>query len=168
LRRPLRRSDPWNPLALLPGIGAVGRSGRASSAAPVRRSDLIRAWPTGPIAPMRSGRVKGRILPFLLVVAVHAGRSRGQGGAPDWTSDLDAGEGRRRIRRREGPGRPTELVSQAPIRASQAGRIRMTITSGPGCSVSASAVSQAHAMGRAHPAGGPSPAGVVVATSLRM
>jgi uncharacterized membrane protein YbhN (UPF0104 family) len=144
-------------LALLCALRAVG-------AAP-RPSLVLLAYTS---APMRSGRVKGRILPSLLVVAVHAGRSRGQGGAPDWTSDLDAGEGRRRIRRREGPGRPTELVSQAPIRASQAGRIRMTITSGPGCSVSASAVSQAHAMGRAHPAGGPSPAGVVVATSLRM
>ena len=32
---PALRSDPWNPLALLPGIGSVGRSGRASLAPPV-------------------------------------------------------------------------------------------------------------------------------------
>src|SRR5512133_2626894 len=35
---------------LVPCIGSVGRAGRVSSAPPVRRSDLIRAWPTGPIA----------------------------------------------------------------------------------------------------------------------
>jgi hypothetical protein len=73
---------------------------------------------------MRSGLVKpllpspdGSSLP---------GLSRGQGGAPDWTSDLDAGEDRQRIRPGEGPGRSTELVSHAPIRASQVGRSRRT------------------------------------------
>src|SRR5215207_1877989 len=35
---------------LVPCIGSVGRAGRSSSASPVRRSDLIRAWPTGLIA----------------------------------------------------------------------------------------------------------------------
>jgi transposase len=70
-------------------------------------------------APMRSGLVKpllpspdGSSLP---------GPSRGQGGAPDWTSDLDAGEDRQRIRPGEGLGRSTELVSHAPIRASRLG-----------------------------------------------
>src|SRR5215218_1813223 len=43
------------------------------------------------------------LLMLLLVLAVSAGRSRGQGGAPCWTNDLEAGEDRRRIRRREGP-----------------------------------------------------------------
>jgi hypothetical protein len=36
-------------------------------------------------------------LGWLLVAAVSAGRSQGQGGAPCWTNDLDAGEDRRRI-----------------------------------------------------------------------
>src|SRR6266540_6460056 len=72
---------------------------------------------------MRSGLVKPCCR---LVAAQSAGPSRGQGGAPDWTSDLDAGEDRRRSGRREGPGRSTELVSHAPIRASQVGRIRRT------------------------------------------
>jgi hypothetical protein len=102
---------------------------------------LIGACATRLVAPMRSGGVKGRGVPASSCWPVHAGRSRRQGGAPDWTSDLDAGEDRRRIRRREGRGRSTELVSQAPIRASHAGRIRMTMASGPGCSVSVSAVS---------------------------
>src|SRR6266487_4903764 len=35
---------------LVPCIGSVGRAGRVSSAPPVRRSDLIRAWPRGLIA----------------------------------------------------------------------------------------------------------------------
>jgi hypothetical protein len=57
-----------------------------------------------------------------LVMAHFVGTSRGQGGAPDWTSDLDAGEDRRRITGREGPGRSRNgVVSQAPIRASQPG-----------------------------------------------
>jgi hypothetical protein len=116
---------------------------------PIARSS---SWPARLHAPMWSGRVKNSWLPGLLVVAGHAGRSQGQGGAPDWTSDLDAGEDRRRIRWREGPGRSTELVSHAPIRASRAGRIRMTLASGPGCSVRTSAVLQAQHVTRAHPA----------------
>jgi hypothetical protein len=61
-------------------------------------------------------------------------RSRGQGGAPDWTNDLDAGEDRRRLLRREDPEEQAELVSHTPIRASK-GKICMTVESGPGCSV---------------------------------
>src|SRR6266567_9278991 len=78
---------------------------------------------------------------FLLVdgqvTPAAAGVSRGQGGAPDWTSDLDAGEDRRRIGRREGPGRSVNgVASQAPIRPPRTGRVRMTLEFGPGCSVS--------------------------------
>jgi hypothetical protein len=61
-------------------------------------------------------------------------RSRGQGGAPDCTNDLDAGEDRRRLLRREDPEEQAELVSHTPIRVSK-GKIRMTVESGPGCSV---------------------------------
>jgi hypothetical protein len=58
---------------------------------------------------------------WLLVSAVDAGRSRGQGGAPRWTNDLAGGKVVRRIMRREPPVDVAEKVSHAPIRAPSVG-----------------------------------------------
>src|SRR6266545_5737608 len=62
---------------------------------------------------------------------MHAGRSRGQGGAPDWTNDLDAGEDRRRIGRREGPDDVVRSWSRMHPFGPRRG-VRMTVVSGPG------------------------------------
>ncbi len=73
--------------------------------------------PSGPGPPRRIhevGPCQGQRVPAFSEWRHHAGRSWGQGGAPDWTSGLDAGEDRRRIRWREGPA-AREMVSQAPF-----------------------------------------------------
>ena len=92
--------------------------------APGRNRTPMRA--AGPVKPHFPRASRSRIC--------STARSRGQGGAPDWTNDLDAGEDRRRLLRREDPEQQAELVSHTPIRASK-GKIRMTMEYGPGCSV---------------------------------
>jgi len=70
---------------LVLGVGVFGLASAGTGVAP----GLVSTHEVGPC--------QGQNSSCLLVLADHAGRSRGQGGAPDWTSDLDAGEDRRRI-----------------------------------------------------------------------
>jgi hypothetical protein len=157
-------------------VSGVRRDGPCRRTSTVRRSPSVmrplRPTPdvtmTSVSAPMRSGPVKG-YKRFRPPVAVSVGHRRGQGGAPWWTNDLDAGEDRRRIGWREDPDDVAELAHTHPFGPPELG-VRMTMASGPGCSVRSTAVLQAQAETRARPVW-PSPvAAVAVAvwTSLRM
>jgi hypothetical protein len=97
----------------------------------------------------------------------HGGAVWGQGGAPGWANDLDLGEGRGRIMVRR-PGRRRGVGLTRTHSGPRTG-IRMTVASGPGCSVRSTAVLQAHAVLRARPVW-PSPVVVAAAVwiSLRM
>jgi hypothetical protein len=146
-------------------VSSCGNTARRPG--PEREADQrFRSHEVGPCQGRKRIRPRLWASGWLLVMAGSAGYSRGQGGAPRGTNDLDAGEDRRRIRWREDPDDVTELAHTHPF--GPRGGVRMTMASGPGCSVRSTAVLQAQAETRARPVW-PSPvAAAAVWTSLRM